>query len=363
MNLIESLAEKREEELRPFISNVNDLRAGEKPTLLYYSLIKSIGDLLDPDDKKILSKDSIRKRDKYYKLIKAVGPLTLKTKQVFENRNNLIDSTDNTPDKGIDLPSEPVIWVSNHAFKDDTLATILASQRHPYILFGSVPQFYNTFDGVLSYLNGVVMTNRKVKESRAVSVSKACTVLQNGGDLLMFPEGVWNKSPNALLIDLWPGVYRIAKETGAKVVPVAHYLGDLTEKDKNEKIHTVIDEPIDISKMDEKEALTLIRDTLASWHYLMMERYGKTTRDELLKGENPNDVWERLLEERVKTADRYDKEIELCADYRPKSIVRSENVFENVANISNVTPYNVAFVEDAKKLVKQRKKEDFQRRF
>lgn len=53
---------------------------------------------------------------------------------------------------------------------------------------------------------------------------------ESGGSLGIFPESVWNKSPNALLIDLWLGIYRIACETGAKVVPVVHYIRDCSNQ-------------------------------------------------------------------------------------------------------------------------------------
>ena len=38
-------------------------------------------------------------------------------------------------------------------------------------------------------------------------------------------------------------------------------------------IHTVIDDPIDITSMPEKEALEHYRDVLATWYYIMMEKY------------------------------------------------------------------------------------------
>ncbi len=57
--------------------------------------------------------------------------------------------------------------------------------------------------------------------------------------LIVFPEGVWNKSPNALSLELWPGIYRIACETGAKIVPIVHYIYDFSEH--NTKVIAGID--------------------------------------------------------------------------------------------------------------------------
>ena len=348
------------------ITGVQDLTGGEDPSNLFYLLANHLSYLLDPNPEKVISAKGIVRRRKLNWIIKTLGVHFLSNPQIFENRNYLKNphATEIAPDPGIVLPREPVFWCSNHAFKDDTLATILAAQRHAYILFGSVPQFYNTFDGITAWLNGVVMTNRKVAVSRHTSVSKAIRAMQFGADLMVFPEGVWNKSPNALILDLWPGIYRIACDTGAKVVPVVHYIRDCTNREKNNPIHTVIDDPISIDNLSERAALELIRDVLATWFYLMMEIYGKSTREDVLEGyDTPVEAWGQSLKARVKTANRYDLEIELCADYRPKWITEPQQVWQAIADVTNITPQNVGHVFYAKQLVAQCAKENFQHRF
>lgn len=261
------------------------------------------------------------------------------------------------------LPPEPVIWASNHGFKEDTLAAVLAAQRHAYILFGSLPQFFNTFDGITAWLNGVVMANRKVSNSKKGSIAKAVRAMNFGADLIVFPEGVWNKSPNALVIDLWPGIYRIACETGAKVVPVVHYLRD-NAVSKSNPIHTVIDDPLTIDDLSEHAALAYIRDVLATWYYLMIEAYGNSTRKEALQGASTAaQAWEQQLIERVNTVARYDQEIELRADYRPKWKIPPQHVWQAIADVTNVTPHNVGHILYAKRLVNQLRYEEFQHRF
>ena len=350
---------KLEEQLKDknYIVNIHDLIGDDEPSSLFYFLVNHFGYLLDSEDERDLADNRIYIRKKIHAIIDKLGPMFLTNKQVIEDKNELL-GIEGEPSRRIELPNEPVIFAGNHRFKDDVLATVLAAKRHGYILFGSVPQFYNTFDGVTAYLNGVIMGNRKVKESRNSTVPKSEKLIRKGTDLVIFPEGVWNKTPNQLMIDLWPGIYRIAKSTGAKVVPICHYLSE-----NDNMIHTVIDEPIQVDHLSEEEGLQLIRDTISSWYYLLMEKYGKTTREEVLKGKSFDDAWEEELVKRVATADRYDREIELCADFRPRKKVREENVFENIASVENITPENVHCILDAKKLVKEKKREDFQRRF
>lgn len=347
------------------ITGQNDLTAGNPPSALFYILADKLSYLLTADAETAINPKGIERRRKFNSIIKALGPHFLSNPQVFENRNFLQNPNcfESPPNSKIMLPPEPVIWASNHGFKDDTLAAVLAAQRHAYILFGSLPQFFNTFDGVTAWLNGVVMANRKVPDSKKGSIAKAVRAMNFGADLIVFPEGVWNKSPNALVIDLWPGIYRIACETGAKVVPVVHYLRD-NAVSKSNPIHTVIDDPITIDDLSEHAALDYIRDVLATWYYLMMEAYGNSTRKEALSGASTaTQAWEQQLIERVNTVARYDREIELRADYRPRWKVPPQHVWQTISDVTNVTPHNVGHVLYARQLVPQCKREDFQHRF
>lgn len=126
----------------------------------------------------------IRWRKKVHSIIKMVESAFLPCQQIFENRNLLRSPEQSpTPDSGIMLPDEPVIWMPNHGFRDDPFASVLAAQRHAYMVFGSLLQFYNTVDGITSWLNGLIMINRKVARSRKSSVAKADQVLQRGTDI------------------------------------------------------------------------------------------------------------------------------------------------------------------------------------
>ena len=348
------------------ITGIHDLIGDDAPSPLFYLSSGCFRYMLTKDAEALITQRSVSCRKRAHYLIQKLGPHFLKSKQIFENRNRLLDPlSENVPtDPGITLPKEPMIWISNHAFKDDVLASILAARRHAVILFGSLPQFYNTFDGITAWLNGVVLINRKIRESAQASIGKCIRAMSFGADLLIYPEGVWNKTPHIPILNLYSGVYHIARETGAKVVPIVHYIRDETGREKDNPIHTVIDDPIQIDDLTEKEALERIRDKLASWYYLMMEQYGQSTwQEELGNAQNSIEAWGIHLKNRVKTAARYDREIELCADYRPKEIIRPEDVFAPIAAVQeqNIIAQNVKMILAARELVKERKNSDFQR--
>ena len=208
------------------------------------------------------------------------------------------------------------------------------------------------------------MVNRNKPSSKKASYEKCKKAIDLGADLIIFPEGVWNKSPNKLVQNLWPGVYRIAREKNIKIVPVIHYKRDLHSLDKNDTIYTVIDEAIDVSNLSEEEALTKLRDTYATWVYLMMEKYGKSTREEEVKVfDNSLLAWDSYLKKRIDTADRYHFDIETRSQYFDKKQDEQIKIWEDISNIENITPRNVKMVEQAKEDVKVLKKCDFQRRF
>ncbi len=378
---IEDFLEKYKSQLSGFVDIVGD---DFIPSKLFPFNMKHLGKLLDSDVDKVLGKTSLKLRHMTIgKLIKKLGYKFMSSDQVFENRNELRNPNDTTPDKGIILPNEPVLWTPNHHFKDDALASIVAAKRPLCLLFGSIPLYFNTSDGILAYLVGSILVNRKSSESKKASVAKLERAIDFGSDVLYYPEGVWCKSPNNYLLDFWNGVYRVANEKGIKVVPMVHYIKDATQKIPKEinPIHTVIDDPIDLTKFTEKEGLSYLRDVIATWYHLMMEKYGKMTRDELMEfykqrailngakeedlenGFTSHDAYEIYLKDLLTTVTGYDSSIEAGpADFRPKDKVRPEDVFENIAKAS-ITPENCGDVLYAQKLVKQRKLEDYQRRF
>lgn len=343
------------------VTGPHDLLGNAKPSVLFFPLSTMLRGLLTGKAEKMLSKTSMTLRRLIHPVIMLLVPAFMDYRQVFESRNHLLDI--DAPDEPPQLPQEPLIWCVNHGFKDDIAASIHTT-RHSYVFFGSLPHFYNTFDGAALFLNGVILCNRKLRSSKQNAYALAVRSLRQGNDLTILPEGVWNKTPEKLMIDLWPGIYRMAKETGSKVVPVVHYLADPHRKEKGNVIHTVVADPISMEGLTEQEGLALLRDTMATWYYLMMEKYGRSTREELLAGfDTADDAWESYLAMHTGCVKYYDREIELTADYRPKHIVRPEDVWQSVAQIQNVHAGNADHVFYARGLVGLEHKRDFQRRF
>lgn len=354
------------------------------PTKQFFFNMKYIGYLLDENPEAVLSQTGVNFRKNITaKLVKAVGAPTMSSKQFFENRKALLSGNEYDVDEKIEIPDEPVIWVPNHHFKDDAMATI-QSARPFYFMFGSLPLYFNSFDGVLTYLVGAILINRKNKNSKRAALKKASVAIDYGADLFWATEATHNKTANSLMLEQWDGVYRLACEKGNKVMPVSHYLVDPTHSiisDKINPIHTVVDNPIDLTKFpSEKAALSYLRDVISSWYYLMMEKYGKMSREELFHlyeqrainyGVAPEELIEKPLTaaeigtlynmDLRSTVSNYDTSAEIISDYHDKSIAKPEEVFSPIANIKS--PVCSSNVLEAKKLVRERTYEDYQHRF
>lgn len=353
--------EKIISDLGDTVTSPTDILGDQKPSVLFYPMVTLLRGLLSNNAKRMLSTTSMALRRLIHPIIMLLVPAFMEYNQVFESKNALLDI--GTPEELLQMPREPVIWCVNHGFKDDIAASIHTT-RHSYMFFGSLPHFFNTFDGFALFLNGVILCNRKLRTSKKNAYKLAARSLQQGNDLTIYPEGVWNKMPDKLMLDFWPGAYRLAKETGCKIVPVIHYLADPHKKYKGNAIHTVIADPISMEGLDEKEGQALLRDTMATWYFYLMEKYGQSTREELLgRFETADDAWESYMEMHTGCVKYYDREIELCADYRPKQIVRPEDVWQSVANIQNIHAGNINHVIYAKELVARERRRDFQRRF
>lgn len=377
---IKKFVMEKKEYLTGFHDLVGDILVPKK---LFMFNIKHTSHIFTSNPEEALSKTGIKIRSKTTApLIKALGGNFMTSRQIFEDRNELKGI--HKKDEGIILPNEPVILAPNHHFKDDALATVKAAQRPFYFMFGSIPLYFNTLDGILTYLFGAILINRKNSTSKKDSYIKAGKAIDLGSDLYWAFEAVHNRTANLLVLDAWKGIYRLANEKGVKVVPIVHYIKDPTQRiipNNLNPIHTVVDEPIDLTKYMEKQGLEYLKDVISTWYYLMMEKYGKMDRNELfelytkrattyygvdyknfekfpLTSAEIGELYNLDLRGGV---DYYDSEIETNAHYQDSSITPPEKAFETISKLRNIN--NIQDVIYARELIRTRKYENYQKRF
>lgn len=269
--------------------------------------------LLENEPEKVMSKKGLIIRKILSPFVRnVVAPLSSKNKYHIDKNKN--------------LPKDrPLIFAATHGLKDDIGMGIACTGRHIYLLFASLPDFYGTIDGPALWLNGVMLLDRKVKESRKAAKDKMEYAIHLGADILMYPEGTLNKTENLIVQKLFPGVYDVAQKTNALIVPVA-----IIQEGKD--VYSKVCDAVDICQYEQQEGLTVLRDLMATAKYELMEEHSKISRTEI---GNAEEYWNAFLNDLVnQMLPFYDYEIENSSQYIDKNEITYSQVFEHLNNIS-----------------------------
>lgn len=169
---------------------------------------------------------------------------------------------------------KPVIYAITHIDKYDFQIVSEALKDHQYPFAGDPETMYRSFDGFVLNLNGVIYCDTESKNDRKIAKDTSIDLLKSGKNLLIYPEGVWNVTPNLLMLPLFPGIIEMAKETGCDIVPVAierydkDYIVNIgTEFNVNQKI---------AAGLNLDEIKTDLRDEMATLKWNIMESLPKS---------------------------------------------------------------------------------------
>lgn len=111
----------------------------------------------------------------------------------------------------------PVIFVSTHVSKYDIETVMQTLKKHVHLLSGTEDRMLRTIEGLLLKLNGVNFVDRADSFDRKLSVKKMNKDLQNGVNLLIFPEGTLNLSQNILIQPISYSIIELALKNNAAI--------------------------------------------------------------------------------------------------------------------------------------------------
>ena len=238
----------------------------------------------------------------------------------------------------------PYIYACTHNYRLDFEVCFMAIRKSCWLFMGDPNETYKNFDGFLLWLNGVILMDTDYREDCRIGKETAIRLLQQGGSLLIYPEGAWNLSENLPVQKLYEGTAEMALRTGAKIIPMAmeqygkRYVIN-TGKSLDPKEYDGYLKPSKSTSLKEgKRNLTDdLRDALAALRWDIWEKEPVMQRKKL-----PEDSSERLHREimeqsengyteeeieRTRFHDRDEnamKEAESCLD---RLIPNSENAF------------------------------------
>lgn len=215
--------------------------------------------------------------------------------------------------------SFPAIYAVNHTNSFDIPVASAVIKKHHYVLLGTQPLEF--LDRIAFKLNGVVWVDRKDKHSKAKAKQKMIDIIKSGTNILMFPEGTWNRTENELMLPLHWGIIDIAKECSVPVVPIIlDYSADVcTAK---------IGKPLFFNKADDKkESIDRLRDAMATLRYELWEQNPMLVRNSIKK-----DYFKNILQKELSEYPKLDLEYELSVVR--KEYEKNEDVFINLNSIS-----------------------------
>lgn len=184
--------------------------------------------------------------------------------------------------------AENAIYALNHSCRYDVPYAAEAIRRHSYVLAGR--QRLDLMDSIVLYLNGAVYVDRKSRYSKTKVKSQLKTLLRNGNNLIMFPEGTWNLTPSKPMLPLYWGIMDIARETKCPIIP-------LVLEYKGQDCYIKYGEPICVKEMDTKqEKIEQLSDVMASLKWDIWEMFPIMQRREFDGTEWEKEKCRRLAE-------------------------------------------------------------------
>lgn len=244
--------------------------------------------------------------------------------------------------------NKPIIFAVTHVGKFEIQIVTEATREHAFLLSGDFEHLQGSFDSPFLALNGVFYFQKQIKSEGKSVTANMINHLKSGGNIMYFPEGAWNLSPNLPMLPLFWGIIDVARHGNALIVPIA-----VDQYGKHMKIN--IGNTFDVHNYEDNDngktnAINDLRDIMATLKYEIWETEAVIKRNCL-----ENDYWFRYLIERfnefpIISAELSEKYAHMESDFsskenayykynklyhnkmsfKPKQIVCAKDVFEHL---------------------------------
>lgn len=263
--------------------------------------------------------------------------ITYKNKKAGFNINTLYDKRIET--------EKPKIFCVTHIGKFDVEVASQVVKDHYYLLSGDFENMRGTVEEKFLGLNGVVYIREDDKEDRKLSKEKMVNVLKNGGNMMYFPEGTWNLTPNLPVLQCAYGIIDVAMRAKATIIPVG-----IEQYDKN--FYVAVGENFDVSKYSEDEKVEAINDLRGVLTGLKWDIW--STIPSNLSDKMDKQGFDKHVEERLK---EWSQPLDVLVDstFKPKGVYSEEEVF-NFLEKMDINKNNCFLAKDKNEYVKKYRK-------
>lgn len=220
--------------------------------------------------------------------------------------------------------NRPIIFAVTHVGKFDIEVVSAAIRDHYYLLSGDYEHIQGIIDAPFLNVNGVICFNEKVPSDRKQVSERMISHLKQGGNLMYFPEGTWNLSPNLPVLPCYWGIVEVAQRGNAVIIPVAaeqygkHFVINIGGNFEMEEYGT-----------DKASAITALRDTLATLKWDIWESRPIHRRPDIRLEE-----WDRYIAERFREWPYFNFAYIDSLIFKPKQITHPEKAFAHLRQLS-----------------------------
>lgn len=220
---------------------------------------------------------------------------------------------------------EPVVYACTHIGGVDIESAFEAIKNPCWLFLGDPREVYKNIDGFMLGLNGVICLDSKDKDDRRIAKETAIGLLQNGGSLMIFPEGAWNISVNQPVMGLFSGTADIAIQSKAQIVPVALEC-------YSKHMYVAIGKNIDVADawQDKNELTSYLRDALATLKWRIFETVGPQCRKDIPENYRQTYI-DSIINDNKDTS--YTEQDVIDTMFRDRNITTSEEAFAHLNTI------------------------------
>lgn len=230
------------------------------------------------------------------------------------------------------IPEErPIIYSISHIGRFDLESVCEILPTNAYMFCGDPETMYRNLDGLAANLNGVIYVDTDSKTDRHVAKEMAVRLLNQGGDLLIYPEGTWNLEECRPILHLYPGVIEMAYRTNATIIPISleQYGNDFVANiGENFEVSQYIPTG-SYNKENEAQAKSALRDVMASLKWEIWENANTTQRNEISSAN-----YEEIVDKRLSEFPVYTREVLKHRTYREKNETPPEEVYQFVKKLN-----------------------------
>ncbi len=250
---------------------------------------------------------------------------------------------------------KPYIFAATHSMVEEVSAILSAIDRSTYTLIGTTEQLEHNPKIYANWVNGMIYVNRLDVDSRRSSIPKMERVLKSGSSVLVFPEGGWNNTECLPCQKLFASPYILSADTGFDIVPLSVF----NEFGKKE-IYIDFGEPFSVAGCEKDEALSMLRDKLATMKWHQIENHASHISKAELSADCRMEWMKERKAEYLKckwTKDVWDEELTV---YKDKTHPSPEEVRRTLKNVK-VTKYNAHIILPILEQIKEDEKYNFNR--